>query len=95
MGFKQRVEDGNGHHAIGLEVHVDGWGTGPFFTVVGFDDAKGTVLLGTRYSRSVKYRVARERVYFTRTGTKIYVRRRNEAQGATPSNCQRARGGGA
>jgi hypothetical protein len=80
--FKQRIHDDAMAQAIGLEVHVDGWGTGPFFTVRGFDKSKGEVLLSTRYSHAIKYRVQQARVYFTRRGMAAYTTRMNKMRKA-------------
>mgnify|MGYP003458276686 CR=1 FL=1 len=77
MKFKQRIEDDFRLDAIGLEVHVEGWGVGPFFTVRGFDRAQGTVLLSKRYSHKIEYRVKIGRVYFTRKCMKTYQARIN------------------
>lgn len=73
--IRQHIHDGFIDEAIGLEVHVDGWGTSPFFTVRGFEDNNGTVLLSKRYSRRNLYRVPRCRAYFTRPAARIYLRR--------------------
>lgn len=81
MTDKQRIEAGAEDLAIGLEVHVDGWGYGPFFAVRGFDIERGLLLLSTRYSRAVKYRIPRERAYFTRSSAKGY-RRKLESRAA-------------
>lgn len=78
MKFKQRIHRDALDHAIGLEVHVDGWGDSPFFTVRGFDATQGTVLLSTRYSDRIKYRVQQDRVYFTNPCAKGYARRLNK-----------------
>lgn len=75
MKFKQRIHRDATEHAVGLEVHVEGWGDGPFFTVRGFDATQDTVLLSTRYSKRIKYRVQQDRVYFTKPCAKNYARR--------------------
>lgn len=79
--FKQRIDAGALAEAVGLEVHVDGWGTGPFFTVRGFDETRGTVLLSTRYSRAIKHRVDLRRVYFTRRAMARYLNRVGSLKG--------------
>jgi len=48
---------------IGSEVHVDGWGPGPFFTVREIKD--GIAMLSKRYTRRIKYRIPARRCYFT------------------------------
>jgi len=58
------------------------WGDGPFFTVRGFDEARGTVLLSTRYSRAIKHRVDFRRVYFTHRSSAKYVNRVNTTKEA-------------
>lgn len=70
--YKVRIAPERTQDAIGLEVHVEGWGTGPFFTVRGFDGT--TALLSTRYSRRIKYRVPFARCYFTQRSGSIYQR---------------------
>lgn len=75
MREKQRIVDGKERLAIGQEVHVDGWGPGPFFTVRGFEKETGLLDLSTRYSSFVKYRIHKDRVYFTRGSGRGYRRK--------------------
>jgi hypothetical protein len=48
---------------VGQEVHVDGWGSGPFFTIRKIEFGKA--YLSTRYRKAVKYTVPIDRCYLT------------------------------
>ena len=71
--FKQRIEEEHKSEAVGLEVHVDGWGTSPFFKVLKVVD--DTIALTTRYSNRPKYHLPYKRIYFTKPSRKSYLER--------------------
>jgi hypothetical protein len=48
---------------VGQEVHVDGWGSEPFFTVRRIE--AGKAYLSTRYRKAIKYTVSVGRCYLT------------------------------
>ena len=64
--------------AIGRDVHVRGWGSGPFFTVAWIDD--NMVGLTKRYSRKVKYVVAISRCYFTRKSAVFILNKKEKKE---------------
>lgn len=59
-------------HAIDREVHVDGWGSGPFFTVRSIWG--NTVHLSRRYEERTRYTVPSNRCYFTRKSWEVVER---------------------
>lgn len=83
---KVRINSNAVDAAVGLEVRVNGWGSGPFFTVRAVDANTGKIGVSHRHSRKIKYWVSADQAYFTERCGRIYRER-------TASLCQQVEGG--